>query len=229
MCKKVKEVWRSLNLEHVRLHLAGCTSALSTLEQILNLAEDDKIKTCLLLWRWWHVCNKENSGETSFSPEDVCYSIEYHVSNVMKIKKTTKGHKQKLDQKWSRPPNGFLKINTDASFHRDANSGGWGFIIRDDQGRAMAVGAGNLANISDALHAEALALLYAIKMSIQMGCDKVLFETDSTQLMRAVKSKDYDLANLGAIIRSIKFQMHVGFSVSSVVSCPRDCNRVAHV
>ena len=47
--------------------------------------------------------------------------------------------------------------------------------------------------------------------------------------MRAMNSKDHDLANLGAIIRSIKFQMHVGLSVSSVVSCPRDCNRVAHV
>lgn len=33
---------------------------------------------------------------------------------------------------------------------------------------------------------EALALLYAIKMSIQMGCDRVPFETDSMQLMRAV-------------------------------------------
>lgn len=44
----------------------------------------------------------------------------------------------------------------------------------------MAAGAGKLAHISDVLHAEALTLLFAIKISINIGCDKVLFETDST-------------------------------------------------
>ena len=45
---------------------------------------------------------------------------------------------------------------------------------------------------------ETLALLYAIKMS--MGRDRVMFETDSMQLMRAVNSEVYDLAELGAIV-----------------------------
>uniref|UniRef100_M8BSG8 Uncharacterized protein n=1 Tax=Aegilops tauschii TaxID=37682 RepID=M8BSG8_AEGTA len=148
---------------------------------------------------------------------------------VMKSKMTIREQKLQLNHNWSRPPSGFLKINTDAAFHRDTNSGGWGFVIRDEQGRAMAAGAGNLVHISDALHAEALALLYAIKMAAHMGCDKVLFETDSTQLWRAVNSNEYDLANLGAIIRSITFQLSVEFSSARVVSCPRACNRVAHV
>ena len=61
----------------------------------------------------------------------------------MENKKTAKGQKQQLNHKLSRPPAGILKINTDAAFHRDSNSGGWGLIIRNDQCKAMAAGAGN--------------------------------------------------------------------------------------
>lgn len=43
----------------------------------------------------------------------------------------------------------------------------------------MAGRAGNLEHVSNALHAEALAMLYAISTITQMGCNHVIFETDS--------------------------------------------------
>lgn len=121
-----------------------------------------------------------------------------------------------------------MKINTDAAFHRISNDGGWGFIIRNDQGIAVAAGAGKLEHMADAFQSEAVAMLYAINIASQMGCDRVMFETDSTQLRRAVSTEEYDLSALGAIFREIKFQLHVGFSDVCVVNCSRTCNRVAH-
>lgn len=97
-----------------------------------------------------------------------------------------------------------------------------------DQGTAIAAGAGKLEYMADAFQSEAVAMLYAINIASQMGCDRVMFETDSTQLKRAVSTEEYDLSALGAIFREIKFQLHVGFSDVCVVNCSRTCNQVAY-
>lgn len=92
----------------------------------------------------------------------------------------------------------------------------------------MESGAAKLERVMDALQAEALAMLHAINTASQMGCHKVLLETDSAQLKTAVTTEDYDLAVLGAIFTDIKFQLYVDFTDVSVVYCPRACNFVAH-
>ncbi|KAF7048059.1 hypothetical protein CFC21_056878 [Triticum aestivum] len=71
-------------------------------------------------------------------------------------------------------------------------------------------------------------MLYAINIASQMGCDKVMLETDSVQLRKAVSTEEYDLSALGPIFREIKYQLHVGFSDACVVNCLRACNLVAH-
>jgi len=40
-----------------------------------------------------------------------------------------RGPKENLQ--WRKPEPGFLKINCDASFHKETGTGGWGFIIRN--------------------------------------------------------------------------------------------------
>ncbi|XBJ06330.1 hypothetical protein VPH35_024970 [Triticum aestivum] len=82
--------------------------------------------------------------------------------------------------------------------------------------------------MADAFQSEAMAMLYAINIASQMGCDRVLLETDSVQLRKVVASEEYDLSTLGSIVREIKYQLHVGFADVCVVNCPRACNLVAH-
>ena len=86
-----------------------------------------------------------------------------------------------------------------------------------------------LERFSDALHSEALAMLYAIRTATQLGCDRVMIETDCVQLKNATTTEDFDLSALGAIFKDIKLQLRVGFADVCVVSCPRTCNRVAHM
>lgn len=76
----------------------------------------------------------------------------------------------------------------------------------------IATGAGNLEQVSDALHSEALAMLHAINTAIQMGCHRVIVETGFMQLKTVVNNEDYDLSALGAIFKDIKFQLRAGFS-----------------
>lgn len=199
------------------------------MEEILNLNEDEKLKSCLLLWRWWHERNRANVGDTIKSSDEILHSIDYLFMHLCKVKQSEKVQKQRQEGRWSRPPSGTLKINTDGAFLKETNTGGWGFVIRDDCGVVMAAGAGNLERVSDALHSEALAMLYAINTATQLGCDKVMIETDSIQLKNATTTEDFDLSALGAIFRDIKVQLHVGFNDVCVVSCPRTCNVVAHM
>jgi hypothetical protein len=57
-------------------------------------------------------------------------------------------------------------------FMNHSLSGSWGFTIRDDREVLIPAGAANLQRLSDVLHAETLALLYALNISAQMGCTR---------------------------------------------------------
>lgn len=122
--------------------------------------------------------------------------------------------------RWSPPPEDALKINTDGSFKEKSFSGGWGFTICNNTGSLIAAGAGNLVRVSSPLHAEAHAMLQAAIIASQMGCQNVIFGTDSVALKQAVNSEDYDLSSLGAMFREIKFHLRLGFHDVTVVNCP---------
>ncbi|EEC79285.1 hypothetical protein OsI_20088 [Oryza sativa Indica Group] len=51
-CKGVKECWRSLNLEEVRLRLVQCQSGKETVKEILSMTAKDQLKAVVLLWKW---------------------------------------------------------------------------------------------------------------------------------------------------------------------------------
>jgi hypothetical protein len=48
-CKKVKGVWRQVKLEHIMTRLIKCPNSYTFMDEVFNLDEDEKIKTCLLL------------------------------------------------------------------------------------------------------------------------------------------------------------------------------------
>lgn len=68
--------------------------------------------------------------------------------------------RRKMD--WSPPPNDIMKVNIDVEFLKQTKKGAWGFIVRDHEGRAVLVGAGNLNVVHDALCAEIEACLAAL-------------------------------------------------------------------
>jgi len=41
---------------------------------------------------------------------------------------------------WSKPPEGFVKINCDGAFRYHNLFGGWGFVIRDGDGAVIGAG-----------------------------------------------------------------------------------------
>jgi ribonuclease HI len=97
---------------------------------------------------------------------------------------------------WKPPCEGVYKINTDASFKEQTNSGGWGSICRDSEYDICFAVAGPLINVTNAFQAEAIALSNAIDVADRLGVGKVTFETDCINLKNAMTSSEYDFGLL---------------------------------
>jgi ribonuclease HI len=122
----------------------------------------------------------------------------------------------------------FLKINSDGAFRESTHSGGWGFTIKNERGETLVAGAGNLMFVTDSLHAETMAMFFAIQEAARMGCRKVILETDASVLMQAMISDAYDNSVLGVLFKEMKSVIRYSFQCCKIEACPRVCNISAH-
>ena len=102
-------------------------------------------------------------------------------------------------RRWDLPLAGFVKINVDAAFREATRTGRRGAICRDSSHKIQFAAAGSLHAVSDALHAETLALSHAMQVAEQLGVGRVIFETDCITLQQAMSSTTYDYAQLGVV------------------------------
>jgi ribonuclease HI len=87
-----------------------------------------------------------------------------------------------------------LKVNIAGSFFAADNTGGWGFIVRDENGEVRGAGAGRLQYVASAACAEAQACSAALLQAASWGMTRVIVESDAQSRVRAAKSSDFDLA-----------------------------------
>nr|CAD1822329.1 unnamed protein product [Ananas comosus var. bracteatus] len=90
--------------------------------------------------------------------------------------------------KWDPLPPGCFKINSDGAFNMQISKGGRGFIIRADTKNLFCAGADQFM-VTSALHAEAIALLEALKEAIKRGISKAIVEIDSQNLFSYISSQ----------------------------------------
>ena len=105
---------------------------------------------------------------------------------------------------------------------------GWGYIIRDQTGDFVAAGAGKAVHLRDALHSEAVACLAAIEGAINIGANRVIFESDSSTLVSALKSRNSDKALIGVLVKEARSLCMLHFSSCLFSFSRRECNSVAH-
>jgi ribonuclease HI len=228
-CKLVKQLWRQLQLEDVREELKKCRDQISVLETVFSLQEEKKLTICCALWLWWNERNKANAGDKIRSLQQTVSSVMIHTMDYRKLIQEKPSSKKTKPGKWKLPLHNYVKINIDGAFHKNTNTGGWGFIVRNECGFPVAAGVGHSIGIQSALHAEAFAMLQAIKITSQMGCNKVQLEMDATELKKAVTTQDYDLSQIGPLFKEIKSLLGLAYDDVKLLVCKRTCNNVAHV
>ncbi|KQJ91420.1 hypothetical protein BRADI_4g37561v3 [Brachypodium distachyon] len=209
-CKHVKQIWRSLQWEELRQKLASYINPrLALLE---NFKLEDKVcsKICILLWLWWAERNKVHLGGNIRGLKEILSSIEFH-SKEFQDEWFLDKKAQVITSKgcWTPPPENFLKINT-------------------DDGELQAAGAGHLNNVFEAFQAEALAIIEAIYRANDMGCNRVIFETDAQALKQSLISDAYDNSKFGVLFKEAKTLLRLSFVDLRVQGCNRNYNSVAH-
>lgn len=130
-------------------------------------------------------------------------------------------------QTWKKPRHGEFKINSDGAFDPSSGSGGWGFIIRDDQGMMILAGAGKEEFLLDALHTEVLGGLAGVRAAMQLTMSNIVLEVDAALVKQAVESEDYRLSALGGVITELRSLLISEFVSFRLELCPRSCNKVA--
>ncbi|RLM65074.1 hypothetical protein C2845_PM16G01240 [Panicum miliaceum] len=101
-------------------------------------------------------------------------------------------------ERWKKPGAGVLKINSEGAYTASTGKGGWGFVIRDDQGDVVKAGAGHCQHLLDAFHAEMIACLMGIRAAIALGISNEIVETDSSV---ALETTRFALVAIGAQIK----------------------------
>ncbi|KAG2619858.1 hypothetical protein PVAP13_3NG139801 [Panicum virgatum] len=127
-CKGAVKVWRALGMEQHRRILERKSSASDAMKYILGTQEREQMIIVTFLWLWWLERNR--------------YAAEY-----LAICKQNSKPAQVVKQMWKRPDRGWLKINSEGAFSERTSEGGWGVIIRDEEGDVVEAAAGKLTRL----------------------------------------------------------------------------------
>ena len=233
-CKKVKQVWRMMLLEEVRIKLMSASSPMAMFELIQSLPTEQSTPALLLLWVWWTTRNKTNAGEREKSTEEVCHSIHRYLIDFQSDACTGKTNQNVSSvpvcrrETWTKPAHNLVKVNVDAAFRKETADGAWGFVVRSDAGEYIAAAAGKLRYLKDALQAEAEACVAATEGASALGLNRVIFESDCRTLVTALKTHSHDLSPIGVLLQEIRSNCISSFETFEFRFAPRSCNSVAH-
>ena len=95
--------------------------------------EHEDRKESIVHYTLWFIWSKRNfvREEGRRRPaEIVARAIKIYVGEMGDPPQTQQRAKVQRVQRWTRPPEGHLKLNCDASFIPERKCGGWGFLIR---------------------------------------------------------------------------------------------------
>jgi len=225
-CKFAKHLWRELGLEEKRQHLSELQNAEETIKVLLKMEKRDQIYVCVTLYQWWRERNNVREGERKKSPAEVAFIIqaeEFLKNPELPVRASREGV-----ERWKRPVEDVLKINSDGSFNPKTGAGGWGAVIRNSMGQVVKAGAGHIHHALDAFHTEVIAALEGVKMAKMAGMTNVVLETDAILLKYALVNNSFRQSSVGGLIHEIKAIADACFSSFSCCHCNRGYNQVAH-
>jgi ribonuclease HI len=127
---------------------------------------------------------------------------------------------------WSTPPEGWVKLNTDASFIGADKPGGAGAVVRSSDGRVVLAACSPITTCHDAEDAEAKAALLGTKLMQGMGYDNIILETDNVTVASALRSNDINRSKQWSIYDETKMLLK-NYRNVKVVHAKRESNRVA--
>lgn len=158
-----------------------------------------------IMWRLWKNRNTYLYNGVEWNAQEV---IQKALEDAKEWDKRTEDEDSRTNltlpqprtQHWVKPTADWLKVNVDGAWTKHGNKCGIGWVLRDSEGRVKWVGARALPNLRMSLEAELEALRWAVQWSLSFQYDKIIFETDSQQVMQVI----HDLEKMSSSVRLYK-------------------------
>ncbi|KAK9273321.1 hypothetical protein L1049_018128 [Liquidambar formosana] len=116
----------------------------------------------------------------------------------------------------------------DAEEKIDLHCVGFGIMIRDWEGQAIAAASKLLVGAFPVTLVEAMAVRFALRLAHDLGLHSVELEGDILGVVNSIIAAEEMLTPLGLIVEDILFDATQFFTVVSFSHIPRDGNMVAH-
>ncbi|KAG7586300.1 Reverse transcriptase zinc-binding domain [Arabidopsis thaliana x Arabidopsis arenosa] len=189
-------------------------SLYGNLYTVLNINQNDPHwagKEKLIPWILWRLWKNRNEiifkGREYEANEVLRRAIEdsedwarRKEASTQTVPLTTNGQKR---TNWKKPPHTWVKCNTDGAWSRDSMISGIGWVLRDYRGRVKWLGARALPRVQSVVATELEALRWAMLMVARFNYNKVIFESDSQQVISLVKEQG-SMPNLNPILQDIR-------------------------
>nr|CAD1829965.1 unnamed protein product [Ananas comosus var. bracteatus] len=175
-------------------------------------------------WQIWRERNARQFSNNSSSIQVILRHIMHMTLDyISKIPSYTIEHSNA--NKWCPPPDGWIKINTDASFKSEEGTAAIGYIARTNLGHVV-FAAGRQIEANSVLEAEAKAMKEAIAEAHQHGLQRVCLESDSSLLIQCLQHAQLPPWPLRALVLGISSTMKK-FAATQVLFVKREANMVA--
>ncbi|XP_057423749.1 uncharacterized protein LOC130717521 [Lotus japonicus] len=222
-CSEVAPVWFSSPLFMDFRHVPDNFSLVQWLSQILKEGDDwlaDSVFT--LLWAIWERRNKW-CFDHQWYPFDFVLrrasslaSVGFTVGDEGSVL-----HGQRREggnATWRPPQSGIIKVNVDASVSAGSLMG-YGYIARNSRGEVLATAAAKWPTASTVALAEAMALRWALQLSLDLGFFAVDVEIDSKMVVDAWSNHSRQCSYLALVVSDSVFisQSFHSFSLAHVL------------
>lgn len=110
---------------------------------------------------------------------------EYRQANV-RAPATDEESSRAPVEKWKGPPDGWCKVNWDASFAKSSDRIGLGIIVRDSRGNVLVARSLTRKGLLEPIMWEAVASYYAALLCKELALTHVILEGDAKQVVDAI-------------------------------------------
>ncbi|XVE95999.1 hypothetical protein REPUB_Repub02eG0183800 [Reevesia pubescens] len=156
---------------------------------------------CNILWFLWSNRNHSFHESTCLIPRVLlqkasrwCAEMREDVSGVSTMKS---------QQYWQPSPQNVLKINVDASFHKQRMLAKLSVLVRDSGGHILFSATQTKYNISSAFIGELLAMLLGLDLAHQWNPSDIIIESDCWFAVAEIQKQENSMMLQGCLIADI--------------------------
>ena len=185
---------------------------------------ENRAQLLFCLWRAWHLRNNAIHGDGKASVYGSARFVESYWRSLLQIRhgkengkkgkaplvdswKQVKEERVKppLGQKvWTKPPQGWTKLNVDAAYDRSSGEANIGIVMRDYSGEVLLSAWKHGIRCASVEDAEVVAGLEGVQLSNEWIRKPTVIESDCHSVVKSLLFDDENRASFSNIVKEIK-------------------------